>query len=60
MWGNSFGYRALYPEKMQITANFAVPAAISGKFGMNTLGTGVVSTNEPVVSGIPIQRTEVR
>jgi hypothetical protein len=60
MWGNSFGYRALYPEKMQITANFAIPAAISGKFGMNTLGTGVVSTNEPVVSRIPIQRTEVR
>jgi hypothetical protein len=60
MWGNSFSYRALYPEKMQITANFAVPAAISGKFGMNNLGAGIpapVENQEPVLA---VQRTSVQ
>lgn len=60
MWGNSFGYRALYPEKMQITANIAIPAAISGKFGMNTLGSGTVAESEPELPVNPVQRTEVR
>jgi hypothetical protein len=59
MWGNSFTYRNLYPEKMKIAANFAVPAAVSGKYGMNNLAAGMsLPTGSPVNMEQPA-RTEV-
>lgn len=45
LWGTNFEYKALYPEKMQIVENFAIPAQIASKFGLNNLFSG-----QPAVS----------
>jgi Peptidase family C25 len=56
MWGENFDFKPLYPEKMQIVVNFAIPGTISGKFGLNNLDSGHVAApaNAPQV-----QRSEV-
>jgi hypothetical protein len=43
LWGENFQFKAIFPAKMEITANFAIPAEVAGKLGMNQLGTGVVT-----------------
>ncbi|MHC1740949.1 MAG: hypothetical protein AB9897_07550 [Anaerolineaceae bacterium] len=43
MWGDHFEFLPLYPEKMQIVENFAIPGAIASKFGMNHLASGASS-----------------
>ncbi len=40
LWGADFEFKPLYPEKMQIAENFAIPAQIATKFGMNHLYSG--------------------
>jgi len=41
LWGADFEFKPLYPEKMQIVENFAIPAQVAGKFGLNHLSSGV-------------------
>jgi hypothetical protein len=60
MWGNSFEYRSIYPTKMQVAANFAIPAAVSGKFGLNNLSAGMPSQATPEIPAVPVQRTDVQ
>ncbi len=50
MWGNGFPYKRMYPSKLEITADFAVPAEVAGKLGLNQLGSG---------SGELIKKTEI-
>jgi hypothetical protein len=40
IWDVENPYKALYPVKMEIPANFAIPAEIAGKLGFNALGPG--------------------
>jgi hypothetical protein len=51
LWGTNFEFKPLYPEKMQIIENFAIPAQIATKFGMNHLYSGQTSS-EPKVEPV--------
>lgn len=42
LWGADFEFKPLYPEKMQIVENFAIPAPVAGKFGLNNLSAGEI------------------
>lgn len=41
IWGVNFPYKRMYPSKQEITADFAIPAEVAGKLGLNQLATGV-------------------
>jgi hypothetical protein len=43
MWGDTFDFKPLYPEKMQIVESFAIPGAVSSKLGLNHLNSGDIS-----------------
>ncbi|MCX6054521.1 MAG: C25 family cysteine peptidase [Chloroflexi bacterium] len=40
LWGSNFPYKPLYPTKMEIIANFSIPAEVSGSLGLNQLTSG--------------------
>jgi hypothetical protein len=40
MWGDTFAYKPLYPETMQIVESFAIPSEVASKYGMNHLADG--------------------
>ena len=54
LWGSTFEYKALYPEKMQIVESFAIPSEISGKFGLNHLDSGDLSSQPEQTVSIPV------
>jgi hypothetical protein len=60
MWGAAFPYRRIYPSKLEITADFAIPAEIAGKLGLNQLGggSGDVPAKSPEVPVTPIRTFE--
>jgi len=58
MWGEAFDFKPLYPEKMQIVENFAIPGAIASKFGFNHLDSGFTAAN-PIGTEQAAPRTEV-
>ena len=41
IWGVNFPYKRMYPSKQEITADFAIPAEVAGKLGLNQLAAGV-------------------
>ena len=60
LWGDSFDFKPLYPEKMQIVENFALPAAIASRFGLNHLASGSEGSGSIPESPLPVKpETEV-
>lgn len=58
LWGADFEFRPLYPEKMQIVENFAIPAQVAGKFGLNHLYSGGDSPTQNInKSAVPGTQT---
>jgi tetratricopeptide (TPR) repeat protein len=53
MWGTNFPYKRMYPSKFEITADFAIPAEIAGKLGLNQLAMGSTSVDAPKNTFIP-------
>ena len=58
MWGEAFDFKPLYPEKMQIVENFALPGAIASKYGLNHLGSGPAAASA-VKAQLAVPVTEV-
>ena len=59
LWGSNFEFKPLYPDKMQIVENFAIPATIAGKVGLNQLASGPVDSTHSVAPVMTV-RTEVQ
>lgn len=43
MWGENHPYKRIYPSRLEITADFVIPAEVAGKLGLNQLSPGEVS-----------------
>jgi hypothetical protein len=43
LWGEKFPFRPLYPSKLEIVSNFAIPAEVAGKLGLNQLESGEIN-----------------
>ncbi len=56
IWGSSFAYKRLYPSKLEISADFPIPAEVAGKLGLNQLAAGE-QIQEPDVT---IESTPIR
>lgn len=59
IWGSSFEFKPLYPEKMQVVESFAIPAGVSSKLGLNHLTSGF-GANQPMESQTFQTETPVR
>ncbi len=57
IWGPNFPYKRIYPTKLEITADFAIPAEVAGKLGLNVLGAGVEAMQSNVTPSSPPIRT---
>lgn len=54
LWGANFEFKPLYPEKMQVVENFAIPSQVAAKFGMNNLYSGQAEAVSPIAS-VPVE-----
>lgn len=45
IWGANFPYKRMYPSRLEITADFGIPAEVAGKLGLNVLGAGAVEVD---------------
>lgn len=53
VWGTSFAYKRMYPTRLEITADFAIPAEVAGRLGLNQLNSGdQVQKTEPTPTPI--------
>ncbi len=61
LWGNSFAYKPLYPQKLKLNFDLPVPAEVAGRLGLNVLATGPVAakTEPPEVPLVTLEKTEV-
>ena len=53
IWGTSFPYKRMYPSKLEIVADFAIPAEVAGKLGLNQLGAGVEDLTKKTEPNLP-------
>ncbi len=57
IWGTDHPYRPLWPARMEIPFDIAIPASISGQMGWNQLGGGLASSSNSVeenLDSIPV------